>query len=229
LSTFSQDKLATASYSNVVKINLGSLAVKNFALQGERAVGKKISIALGIRLQPYGDLPFQQNVKDNINDPDIQVANIQIGNFAITPEFRYYFGKHALKGFYVAPYARYASFQMEAPVNYNSLLVQKTAYFKGHINSLSGGLLLGSQFNLGKRLVLDLWIIGGHFGSSNGNLRFAASLTPQEQDDIRQTLSEADIPLFNITYDINSNGGSIRSKGAWVGFRGLALNLGFRF
>jgi hypothetical protein len=164
-----------------------------------------------------------------VNDPDIQVQNIQIGNFALTPEFRYYFGKQALKGLYIAPYLRYANFKMQAPVNYTSLLTQKTANFTGNISSFSGGLLIGDQFRLSKRLILDFWIIGGHFGGSNGNLSFTASLTPQEQQDIRQTLSNTKIPLFHIQYDINSNGGTITSKGAWIGFRGIAFNLGYRF
>jgi hypothetical protein len=219
----------SAAGQHAVKLNLNSLVVKNFALQYEQAVGRKTSLALGVRVQPYGTVPFQDRIKDEVNDPDIQVQNIQLGNFAITPEFRYYFGRHGMKGFYVAPYARYASYKMEAPVNYNSLLTQKTAFFKGDISSFSGGLLFGNQFQIGKHIIVDLWIIGGHFGSSNGSLRFTASLTPQEQDDIRQTLANTDIPLFDISYDINSNGGTITSKGAWIGFRGLAVNLGLRF
>jgi hypothetical protein len=220
---------ALCQEKNLAKINLGSLVVKNFAFQYERALGNKTSLALGIRFQSYGKIPFQEKIRNEVNDPDIQVQNIQEGNFAITPEFRYYFGQRALKGFYVAPYARIANYRMEAPVNYNSLLSQKTAYFKGNISSVSGGILFGNQFHLGKRITLDLWLIGGHFGSSNGNLKFTASLTPQEQEDIKQTLSNTDIPLFDIQYDINSNGGTITSKGAWIGFRGLALNLGIRF
>ena len=228
LQAMAQKETAPGSYRNVVKINLGALVVKNFALQAERSIGRKTSVALGFRVQPYGTLPFQQNVKDMVDDPDIRVDDIKLGNIAITPEFRYYF-KQALKGFYIAPYLRYANYDMEAPVNYTSTLIQKTAFFKGNISSFSAGVLLGSQFNLGSRFTLDFWILGGHFGTSSGDLRFTASLTPQEQEDIRQTLSQADIPLFNIEYDINSNGGTITSKGAWLGFRGLALNLGVRF
>ena len=224
-----KDKDENQASENVVKINLGALAAKNISLQYERAVGKKTSVALGVRFQPFSTIPFKGVVEDAVNDPDVQIGNIKVGNFALTPEFRFYFGKEVLKGFYIAPYARYANYKMQAPVTYTSLLTTKTALFNGNISSFSGGLLLGSQFRLSKNFILDWWVVGGHFGSSIGNLNFVASLTPQEQADLRATLDEIDIPLFNIEHDINSNGGTIRSKGAWAGFRGFALNLGYRF
>jgi len=213
---------------HLLKLNMGSLVVKNIALQYEHGVGKRTSVAVGVRLKPLGLLPFQQYLRDRINDPDLNIGNIKEANFALTPEFRYYF-KQSLKGFYIAPYARYAMYGINAPVLYHSALTEKTAFFTGDIHSFSGGILLGSQFSIGKNWMLDFWILGGHFGASTGNLDFTASLTPQEQDEIRQTLSNADIPLFDIEYTINANGGTITSKGAWLGFRGLALNLAYRF
>ena len=220
--TYAQNK------SSVVKINLGSLIVKNFSLQYERAVGPKTSLALGLRFQPNGNLPFQSTVKDWVNDPDIQVGQIKTGNFALTPEFRYYF-KQSLKGLYIAPYFRYASYRMDAPVNYTGLVTTKTAFFTGDIYSYSGGVLFGNQFRLSDNFILDLYIIGAHIGASSGELNFTANLTAQEQADIRSTLDNIDIPFFKIEHEINSNGGRITSKGAWAGFRGLALNLGWRF
>ena len=218
----------TAIKKNVIKVNLGSLAVKNIALQYERAIGKKTSIALGVRFQPYGTIPFKSKIEDAVNDSDINVGSIKVGNFALTPEFRYYLGKAALKGFYIAPYARYANYKMQTPVSYTSGTSTKTALFTGNISSISGGLLMGSQFKIGKYVVLDWWILGGHFGSSNGTLDFAASLTTTEQDDLKASLADIDIPLFKIEYNIHANGGTITSKGAWAGFRGFGINLGIR-
>jgi hypothetical protein len=89
--------------------------------------------------------------------------------------------------------------------------------------------LFGSQFKLTDNLVLDWYIIGAHIGGSSGELNFTASLTPAEQQDIRNTLDEANIPFIDIEHDINANGGRITSKGAWAGFRGFTVNLGWRF
>ena len=224
-----EDAEKTTIPVNVVKINLGSIAVKNIALQFERAVGKKISVALGVRYQPYGTIPYKSFIEDQVDDPDVRVGDMKLGNFALTPEFRFYFGKKALKGFYIAPYVRYANFKTQAPINYTSGTDTKTAFFIGNISSISGGILLGSQIKLSKSLVLDWWILGGHFGSSNGDLKFTAALAPSGQADVKSTLDDMDIPLFKIKYDINANGGTISTKGAWAGFRGFGLNLGYRF
>ena len=177
---------------------MGSLAVKNIALQYERAIGKKTSLALGVRVQPYGTIPFKSTIEDAMDDPDVNVGDIKIGNFALTPEFRYYLGKAALKGFYIAPYARYARFKMQTPVSYTSGVTTKTALLTGTISSFSGGLLMGSQFRISNSIVLDWWILGGHYGSSNGNLTFSTSLSSTEQDDLRTTLDDIDIPFLKL-------------------------------
>ncbi len=227
---FAQDKEEKSpELKNIVKINLGSIAVKNIALQYERTVGKKISVALGVRFQPYGTIPFKSFIEDQADDPDVKVGDMKLGNFAISPEFRYYFGKKALKGFYVAPYVRYANFKTQTPINYTSGSDTKTAFFTGNISSISGGILFGSQFKLSKNFVLDWWILGGHFGSSSGNLKFTAALSPSDQADLKSTLDDLDLPLFKIKYEINDKGGTISSKGAWAGFRGFGINLGYRF
>ena len=227
---FSQNehKPPESGKENIIKVNLGSLLVKNIALQYERSVGAHTTLALGIRFQPYGDVPFQSWLKDQVDEPDIQVGLMQVGNFAITPEFRYYF-KESLKGLYLAPYLRYANFKVEAPVTYTGTGTPRTAFFNGNINSFSGGLLFGSQFRLSKCLTLDWWILGAHWGGSSGQLDFVSSLSPSEQEDLRQSLDDVDIPFFDIEHEIDANGGRIRSQGAWAGFRGFAINLGWRF
>ena len=225
---FASTALSAQNNENVIKLNIGSLFVKNIALQYERATGTKTSLALGIRFQPYGNVPFQEWIKDQIDEPDVQVGLARIGNFAITPEFRYYF-KQKLRGLYIAPYLRYANYKAEAPVTYTGTLDTRTAFFNGNISSFSGGVLFGNQFRLSDNLVLDFWIIGGHIGGSSGQLDFVSPLTPAEQEDLRETLDDLSIPFFDIEYNIHSNGGTITSRGAWAGFRGLGVNLGVRF
>jgi hypothetical protein len=157
---------------------------------------------------------------------------------AITPEFRFYVSKNAMKGFYIAPYARYASFDLTLPFKYtydqdpgpgvNN--VAKTATFNGKVTSFSGGLMFGTQFNLGKRIVLDVWWLGGHYGGSNGDLRFDVALpTTEEQNAVRNSVNNFDPSPFEFESTVNAQGAVIKSTGPWAGFRGLGLNLGFRF
>lgn len=97
---FAQEKEnKSKELNNIVKINLGSIAVKNIALQYERAVGKKISVAMGVRFQPYGTIPFKSVIEDQVDEPDVKVGDMKLGNIAISPEFRYYFGKKGIEGF----------------------------------------------------------------------------------------------------------------------------------
>lgn len=154
---------------NTVKINVSSLALKNFSLQYERGITKHISAALGVRIQPKGSLPFQTAAKNTFPDADFNFSDISLGNTAITPEVRFYLGIGRNRGFYIAPYARYAKFNVSLPVNFQGRSGTEEAIFDGHVSSFSGGVMFGMQYTLGKLVVLDIWLIGAHYGGSNGN------------------------------------------------------------
>jgi hypothetical protein len=217
---------------NIVKVNLSSLALKNIALQYERAIAKKTSLALGLRFQPKGTIPFKSELEKQVDNEDVQIGDFKEGNFAITPEIRFYFGKkEGLKGFYLAPYIRYASFDLEGPISYNSGGSKKKGIFAGKLNSFSGGIMIGSQFKLGKNLMLDWWIAGGHGGFGNGDLQYKADvpLTPSEQSSLKSNIESVDLPFVKFTYNVDANGATIKAQGAWAGLRGFGLNLGYRF
>ncbi len=136
---------------NIFKVNLTALPLKNFSIQYERVLQKKISVALNIRFMPSGDLPFKNSLNDAANgDPDIEKAinNAQMGNFSITPEFRFYPGKSGYgRGFYIAPYYRYAKFTADAiPIDYTALTTTKTITLKGDLTTHTGGLMIGAQW-----------------------------------------------------------------------------------
>src|SRR5690606_34078277 len=99
---------------NNVKLNLFALPLKNFSLQYERGLNENISVSMGVRFQPKSKLPFANTLSDLFEsdgeEGDATLTdffdNAKAGSWAITPEFRYYFGKQPLNGFYVAPYVR---------------------------------------------------------------------------------------------------------------------------
>lgn len=217
---------------NVVKLNLSALAFRNISLQFERQIGKRTSIAAQVRTIPYGKLPFQ-SVFENIEDNgDVQFDQFKFGSFGIVPEFRFYLGKKgALHGFYIGPFLNYSNYKMDLPVNYTSGTTEKTGVFNGKLDAITGGIQFGSQFSLGKNIVLDWWIFGPNYGSADGTLNFIGSLTPQEQDDLRRELEDVknEAPLEAIqSYNVTANGASVVVKGPWGGLRG-GLLLGFRF
>lgn len=226
---------APAMPKNIIRVNLSSLILKNYHATYERGLTRKLSFSVSYRWMPKGTLPLKNYFDDNVSSNALQLNSFQVGNNAITGEMRFYLGKKNLKGFYLAPYVRFATFDATAPITYNSTTggptVTKTGDFTGKVTSTSGGLMLGWQFNLSKRLLIDLQIIGGHFGSCSGDLNLVpvVPLTPQEQSSLQSSLNDISIDPFDIKTTVNANGANIQISGPWAGIRGANIGIGFRF
>jgi hypothetical protein len=244
LSAFSQDSLSNNNKSssngistkkNIVKWNLSSLVFKNYHFTYERGLTKHISASISYRYMPKGTVPFESQLTNVINSNDINFSRFQMGNTAITPQLNFYLGKGNLKGFYLAPFGRFANFDISAPINYTTVVagqnVTTTADFAGSIKSTSGGLMMGIQANLSKSIVLDFWLVGAHYGKSKGDLVFVAPapLSAQEQAALQQSLNEISADPFTFTSTVNANGATIKTDGPWAGVRGLGIGIGFRF
>jgi len=217
---------------NIIKWNVGSMAARNLHFTYERSLTKNISFSLSYRTMSKGALPFKDQFKEAINSNDINLDNFQIGNTAITPELRFYLSMGRMKGFYLAPYVRFATFDLGAPIKYTASttpLVEKEALFSGKIKSTSAGLMIGYQFQIATKIVLDFQIIGGHYGTSKGDLNFASTLNSFEQAELKKNLDEIDAKPFKFTNTVNSNGAKIMSDGPWAGIRAVNIGLGIRF
>jgi len=220
----------------IVKANLSSLALKNYHATIERSLTKKISLSVSYRFQPKGATPLQSQLENLVDDPDFNIGRFQMGNNAITPELRIYFGKGRMKGFYIAPYARFATFDLTAPVKYNSSSVpgaKKDADFSGKIKSTSGGIMFGVQHQLAKKLVLDFWILGAHYGSSTGQMDaiITPAMTTLEQQSLQQSIDDfKEAGPFQFEGKVTSASNAyIKSTGPWAGLRGAMISFGFRF
>jgi hypothetical protein len=232
----SQEKQAPAALpKNIVRLNLSSLLLKNYHVTYERGLSRKLSFSLSYRWMPKGTIPLKNYFDNNVSSNALQLNSFQVGNNAITGEMRFYLGKKNLTGFYLAPYVRFATFDATAPITYTSTTggpsVTKTGDFTGKVTSTSGGLMLGWQFNLSKRVLIDLQIIGGHFGSCSGDLNLVSviPLTPQEQSSLQSSLNGISIDPFDIKTTVNVNGANIQVNGPWAGIRGANIGIGFRF
>ncbi len=238
VSAFSQneeeDKPKESPKNNIVKINLSALVVKNISVQYERKIAKRVSIAANVHYRPFGKLPFLSSIEKAIDDPSVPVNQLKWGGMGITPEVRFYVGKKgAMRGFYLAPFANISSYKSDLPINYSNGPINKTGIFNGNISTITGGLLLGAQWKLGKSVYLDWWIIGPNYGNAKGDLILTTALNSVEQADLRSQIEEliADAPFDKLveSYSVNGSGATIRAKGPWGGLRGLGFNLGFRF
>lgn len=227
--------LVVTAQKNIVKMNASSLVLRNYNFTYERKIFPKSTFSIGVRVMPKGKLPFQDVLEEyaDLDDPNLNIGRFEIGGTAITPEFRFYPGRKAMRGFYIAPYARYASIDLRVPIKYTyesgGISVTDEADFTGKIESFNGGLMIGTQYSFG-RFVLDIWLIGGHYGSSNGDLVATTRiLNQEEQDALENSLESFDPSPFEYTYEVSANGAKIQSDGPWAGVRALGINLGIRF
>jgi hypothetical protein len=221
---------------NFVKINLTSVALKNYSAQYERVLNKHFSALVAFRSMPSTSLPFKDQIlkaMDN-NDPDAKntIEKLKLANMAITPEFRFYTGKKGYgRGFYLATFYRYARYETNSlSFHYEGASTSGTMDLSGSLTSHTGGLLLGAQWFLGKYIVLDWWIFGPHYGVGKGDFKGVSSkpLSQQEQDDLRSSLDDIDIPLTDKTVTVTANSASMKLSGPWGGVR-AGLCLGVRF
>lgn len=225
---------------NIIKGNLTSFALKNYHLSFERSLNHFMSVSASYRYMPKGSLPLQAIAKKYIDNPAINFDLFQMGNNALTFESRFYLGLQKMSGFYIAPYARFADFDLSVPVEYTytpegSFIaptpITKSANLDGVIKSTNYGAYIGLQKQLLTKLVIDIWFIGGHFGSSNGTLNFIApeKLPTQAVSALQKALDNTKVSPFEITSKVNQNGATADMKGPWAGFRGLGISLGLRF
>jgi hypothetical protein len=220
---------------NLVKVNITSLPLKNLSMQYERILSGRVSVAIGVRYMPSTSIPFKNtvaNIVDGDEDVTALITKMRLSNFAATPEVRFYLGKGYGQGFYIAPYYRYVRFSTDVvPVNYTATTgVNRSVELSGDFSANTGGIMLGAQWLKGKHLTFDWWIIGAHYGSGSGNFTGVpgAPLTPGEQNAIRQTLEEIDIPLVEKTISVTANQVAAKFDGPFGGLRAGIL-LGFRF
>lgn len=100
----------------------------------------------------------------------------------------------------------------------------------GELTANTFGLQLGAQFNLGKHIILDWWIVGPHYGTSDGEFVGVTdrTLTPFEQDELKRELENIELPFSDMKTEVNSRGAKINISGPWGGIRS-GISLGYRF
>ena len=222
---------------NFIKTNITSILLKNYSLQYERTLKKKLSAAISFRVMPETQLPFKSTILSIIEDDDADtkdmVEKITLSNFAITPEIKFYLSKKGYgQGFYISLFYRYAQYTAgNVDVKYtrddNS---EGSIDLSGKLTANTGGFMLGVQKMLGKTVCLDIWILGPHAGGGKGNLTGIPdkSLSSSEQQDLREALEDLDIPLTNLKSTVTSNFASVDLSGPWAGVRS-GISLGIRF
>ena len=226
---------------NFVKFNLTSLALKNYSLQYERVLSKRVSAAVSFSIMPERTIPSVNLLVKGVNmitdelDTETEdiIRNVLISSYTITPEIRFYLGKKGYStGFYLSLFYRYGHFEASnIAIPYkNDLEEDITINTGGTITSHTGGFMTGYQWGLGKHMCLDLQLFGPHFGVSSGDFRGVPSspLSAQDQIDIEDKFIKIDSPLLEQTITATTDEVKMLFDGPWGGIR-FALALGVKF
>ena len=222
---------------NILKTNLAGYVFRNYNLTYERSLTRWLSIAVSYGKIPEGVIPFSKQFLEEDDEAEFGLDNVQFSNTQFTIEPRFYLGKGYGRGFYFAPYYRQTTMQINNLV-YNMSFENDDAVtpvtLSGKMNGNGFGLMLGSQWSLGKKKnwVIDWWIVGGHYGSSDGNFEGISDrvLTPQEQMQLQESLEDLDLSVanFETTVTTSARGAKIALTGPWIGLRS-GLSFGYRF
>jgi hypothetical protein len=222
---------------NLFKINLAPLLLKSYSLQYERILNRKFSVAVQYRVMPETGIPFKSSVLKLIDNQDPEskktIEDFKMSNYAITPEVRIYLSRKGFgRGFYIAPFYRYASFTAN---NFDIFFsdennAQQSIKMSGKVNANTFGLAMGVQSAIGKHVVLDIGFFGPHYGSGKGEFKGTSShsLSAAEQNDLRSQLEGINIPLTNNTVEVNASNASLKLDGPWGGMR-FTFGVGVRF
>ena len=223
--------------NNIIKINLTSIALKNYSLQYEHVVNHSQSFALNVAFSPKVSLPFKQTLLDqfgNNDDAKNAIESTKFTKISITPEYRFYLGKKgAPRGFYLAPFARYTHMTLDQDYPFTpSDNVPHLAHVTGKFSGIGGGIMAGAQWSLSKSITLDWWIIGPFIGSMNASFHGTddmSDMSAQDKANLESNIESTKIPLWTIDATVGNNTIDAKLKGPFYGIRGLGFSLGLRF
>lgn len=233
--------------NNLLKANFLFLAIPSVSIQYERKVFKKSSVGVTLNYTGEQDIPFIGIINKRLGNHEFtknQLKNVRYNSKSISPEFRFYFGKEAFKGFYIGPFLRYAFYNIKFPLDYKveaaDILYSKID-FKGNIKAFTAGVSIGAQWEILNNCYIDWLIVGPHIGFSKEYLYANKQLSRKEQiaieesltiiKDNLQTLNKIpglNIPNVDFDHDVNENGAKIKFNEDWAGIK-MFLGFGYRF
>ena len=227
---------------NLVKFNLSPALVNSYVFQYERVISPKQSIALSFGFSPKTDLPFQKILLNRYGDNEDArnaIENTHFKKYNATLEYRFYIGRVAPAGFYIAPFLRYLNMQMNQTYRFTPAENQQhTAVVTGKFNGVGLGALLGYQLLIKKNFGFDFWIAGPFYGPTmKANFHGTdpvGNLTAEDQADLKNAIENGNIAGYKIKATISQNTSGpttvdVQMNGPYYGVRALGVCLVYRF
>ncbi|MGR3809974.1 DUF3575 domain-containing protein [Jiulongibacter sp. NS-SX5] len=236
---------------NSLKVNVASAPFQLYSLQYERMLGNHFSFNNTFFYRPVKSIPFGTQADQIAKKHGLGVTGVdfeyifvdlaEMGVKGYSPELRYYFGEKKNRAF-IGLFGQYDDFDAKIPasleVRYDGNTVELSKVpITFDIVSLSGGILIGKQFNFGERITLDVVLIGPHIGKAQSVYAVVEQSLLSELDESEKNYLKGkiidrfklntdyyDVTIGDTKAEINAN-----QKVKYAGLRGLGFNFGFRF
>ncbi|MDP5081632.1 MAG: hypothetical protein NWP87_03175, partial [Winogradskyella sp.] len=118
LPLMAQEDIDLKQNKNQIDIELTDIPTAFFSFSYERAIGKHMSVGLGVGFKSEDGLIQFSGIDTN----RIQTNDITYSGYKLIPEFRYYINESIdgamLSGFYVGAYLKYSDFKSDLIGNY---------------------------------------------------------------------------------------------------------------
>ena len=237
-----QDTLPPAYKKNGLKVNISSLFLNNYSFSYERSLTKKISFVAGYRTMPkiiLGKISLIKKIIDQVSDDGDaikeDVNRISLSNSAYTGEVRFYTGhKPGARGFYLSLYGRYSQQTIDYPYEFDANNKTYIVPIKATPKMWGAGLMIGAQWLIGRRVWLDWYILGGHYGTLKGDASGVVDLhelSPSDKATLRTDIEDlfkvGDRKYINAT--VTDQGVQAKIDGPMLGLRGAGINIGIAF
>lgn len=222
---------------NIIKMNLASLTLKNYNFSYERLITRKTSVIASFRTMPQTNLGSLKLAAKLAAKADVEeeLNLISASNNTLTAEIRFYGGrKPGAKGFYFGLYGRTGNFKGDYQYSFAGQSKDYLIPLQGSARGIGGGFVTGAQFAIAKRMVVDLYLLGMHYGTLKGDLHAAIDLSGMDASEQSELAAELnDLLVVNntsfVAATVNDNGIKGTLKGPFAGLRGLGLTIGIGF
>ncbi|MGL6267603.1 MAG: hypothetical protein ACRC2O_06735 [Chitinophagaceae bacterium] len=234
---FGQDKKSDSAWKhahkNIIRYNLSSALLfgmdKTIILGYERVLkpNQSISINAGSVVLP--------KIASVSTDSFSLGKDLKNKGYNISLDYRFYLGKlnkyNAPRGVYIGPWYSFNRFMRDSNWEFINNGNQRNTTTNTEFNIHSFGVQMGYQFIFWNRLALDLVMIGPGMGFYNVSAKFDSNLTPGEEEQLRQVLTDVisnRFPGLNYVLDGKRLDGNGNLGVTSVGFRYI-IHIGFNF
>lgn len=232
---------------NIIKTTLTDLPFNQYSVTYERALGRLFSLSFSYKYGPEQNIPILSNIASAVGyngDNNLNIFDLTYSSHTTQIQGRFYVGLGKMKGFYIAPYFRFANFNVKQPVKFSynvpvsdgfSINIDTTDIMKGNADAFSFGAAIGYQWQILNKIVIDFSIIGGGYGQINANFESQNSYqlnqnaTTALENELNQKLSSLTGYTFKNEIDNNTNKINSRISGPWYSLIILNLAIGIRF